>query len=144
MWWLWLERGFLGLMGSVFLVSGVFFFFDPHAMAASLGIAPLDASGETEIRATYGGLVVGSGLMLLAGLVSRPMAVAALTATLFGGGGLVLTRIVIETFFGEPGFSVNQGIVTLFELALVGLAFVLLRRALVDQGRTPARRDAAS
>ena len=137
MWWMWLERGYLGLMGSIFLVSGVFSFFDPHAMGAALGIAPIDSSGETEIRATYGGLVVGSGLMLLCGLVSRPMAVGGLVATLFGGGGLVFTRIVMETFLGDPGFALNQAIVVMFELTLIALAFVLLRRAL--RNSAPAR-----
>ena len=136
---MWLERGYLGLMGSVFLVAGVSFFFDPHAMGAALGIAPLDASGETEIRATYGGLVVGSGLLLLSGLTSRALAVAALAATLFGGGGLVFTRIVMETFVGDAGFSLNQAVVVTFELTLISLAFVLLRRALRNSARGRAR-----
>ena len=116
----------------VFLVSGIFTFFNPEAMGEALGIAPVNVSGETEIRATYGGLVVGAGLLLLCGLRSRVLAIAALAGTLFGGGGLVFTRLVIEIFFGESGFAINQAIVIVFELAMIALAWVLLRRAMRD------------
>ena len=126
-------RVYLAIAGAVFLASGVFTFFDPHAMGGALGIAPVDGSGVTEIRATYGGLVVGTGLLALAGLFSARMAAAALAAILFGGGGLVLTRVVTEVFFGAPGVSVNQGIVIVFELGLIGFAFDQLRRLLGRQ-----------
>ena len=78
-----IERIFLAVIGIIFMASGIFTFFDPHTMGQALGIAPMNASGETEIRATYGGLVVGSGLLVLAGLFSRLMAVAALAGTFF-------------------------------------------------------------
>ncbi len=76
-----------------------------------MGIAPLNASGETEIRATYGGLVVGSGLLVLSGLFNRLMTVAALAGTFFGAGGLVGTRIIIQA---TQGFTLNQIGVTNF------------------------------
>ena len=121
------ERVFLAVIGTVFLVSGIFTFFDPHAMGEALGIAPLNASGETEIRATYGGLVVGTGLLVVAGLLDRQMAVAALAGTFFGAGGLMSTRIVIQA---TEGFTVNQGVVAVFELTMVVVAFLLLRAAM--------------
>ena len=126
------QRIYLGVFGTIFLVSGIFTFFDPEAMGAALGIAPVNVSGETQIRATYGGLVVGSGLLLLCGLRSRVLAVGALAGTLFGGGGLVLTRIVIEIFFGESGLAINQAIVIVFEIIMIALTWILLRRAIRD------------
>ena len=54
---------------------------------------------------------------------------------MFGGGGLVFTRLVIEIFGGEPGFAVNQGIVIVFELTMISLAYLLLRRAIRDYQR---------
>ena len=104
-------------------------------MGEALGIGIVDPSGTTEIRATYGGLVVGSGLLLLSGLFSRVLAVAALAGTVFGAGGLVSTRIALEIFGG--GFSANQLIVIVFEIALVSLAYALLRRAMKDLWRPP-------
>ena len=115
-----IERIFLAVIGIIFIASGIFTFFDPHTMGQALGIAPMNASGETEIRATYGGLV-------LAGLFSRLMAVAALAGTFFGAGGLMSTRIVIQAM---EGFTVNQGIVAVFELSMVVIAFLLLKAAM--------------
>ena len=122
-----LTRVFLVVIGVIFLVSGIFTFFDPHAMGEALGIAPLNASGETEIRATYGGLVVGSGLLVFSGLFNRLMTVAALAGTFFGAGGLMSTRIIIQA---TQGFTLNQGIVAVFELAMVVISFLLLRSAM--------------
>ena len=116
-----IERIFLAVIGIIFMASGIFTFFDPHTMGQALGIAPMNASGETEIRATYGGLLV------LAGLFSRLMAVAALAGTFFGAGGLMSTRIVIQAM---EGFTVNQGIVAVFELSMVVIAFLLLKAAM--------------
>ncbi len=126
------QRIYLGVFGVIFLASGIFTFFDPHAMGHALGIAPVDISGETEIRAMYGGLVVGSGLLLISGLFWRELAIAALAGTVFGGGGLVVTRLIIEIFFGETGIALNQGVVIVFEIAMISLAYILLRRAIRD------------
>lgn len=126
------QRIYLGAFGTIFLVTGTFTFFNPEAMGEALGIAPVNVSGETEIRATYGGLVVGSCLLLLCGLRSRVLAVGGLAGTFFGGGGLVLTRIVLETFFGESEFAINQAIVIVFEIIMIALAWILLQRAIRD------------
>ena len=123
------QRIFFGVFGVIFLASGIFAFFDPYALGDALGIAPVDSSGETEIRATYGGLVVGAGLLLVGGLFSRELAIAALAGTVFGGGGLVFTRLIVEIFSGDPGLAVNQGIIIVFELAMISFAYLLLRRA---------------
>lgn len=122
-----ITRVFLATIGLIFLASGIFTFFDPHAMGEALGIAPLNASGETEIRATYGGLVIGSGVLVLSGLFNRILTVAALAGTFLGAGGLVSTRIVIQAM---DGFTVNQGIVAVFELTMVVIAFLLLKAAM--------------
>ena len=97
-------RIYLAIAGTVFLVSGIFTFFDPHAMGVALGIAPIDGSGVTEIRATYGGLVVGSGLLAIWGVFSERLAAAALACILFCGGGLVFTRIVMELFSASRAY----------------------------------------
>ena len=121
-------RVFLIVIGLIFLASGIFTFFNPHAMGEALGIAPLNSSGETEIRATYGGLVIGSGLLVLSGLFNRLLTVAALAGVFFGGGGLMCTRVVIQAM---EGFTINQTIVAAFELSMVAVALFLLRAAML-------------
>ena len=64
---------------------------------------------------------------MCAGLVHRIMAVAALAVVLFGAGGLMSTRIVIQA---SQGFTLNQVIVAVFELSMVVIAFVLFRASL--------------
>ena len=59
------RRIYLAAVGGIFAASGLFAYFDPLAMAEFLGITAVDPSGETEIRATYGGLVLGIGLLML-------------------------------------------------------------------------------
>lgn len=130
------QRIYLGIVGASFIASGLFAFVNPHAVGAFLGIAPVDAAGLTEIRATYGGLMTGIGLLLACGLRSGRLALAALACTVFGVGGLVLTRLAMEVFSGEPGIAANQGIIIAFELPAVGLAVFFLRRALAE-GRRP-------
>ena len=124
------QRIYLGVTGALFVASALFAFLDPHGLGAWLGIAAAGASGVTEIRATYGGLVLGIGLLLAAGAWSRNLALAGLLSMVFGVGGLALTRLVAEVFFGGPGVDRNQGIVIVFELAAVAVGAFFARRAL--------------
>ena len=124
------EKIYLGVVGGLFLASGLFAFIDPQALGEWLGIGPVDPSGMTEIRATYGGLVAGIGLLLISGLRSRRLAFAGLAVMVFGVGALALTRLLAEVFAGGPGISANQGLATAFELLAAALGGFLLRRAL--------------
>ena len=91
-----IERIFPSIVGTLIVASGKFTFFDPDAMGETLGIAPLNASGDTEIGATYGGLVVGCEILEFAGFLNRIIAVAALAEPFFGAGGLMSKRTVIQ------------------------------------------------
>ena len=124
------QRIYLGVMAALYFASALYAYLDPAALGEWLGIASLEASGHTEIRATYGGLVLGTGLLLAAGVWSRNFALAGLLTTVLGLGCLVLTRLLAEVFSGGPGIDANQGIVIVFELAAVVLAVFFARRAL--------------
>ncbi len=129
------QRIYLGVMAALYLASAVYASLDPEALGEWLGIAPIEASGLTEIRATYGGLVLGNGLLLAAGLWFRNLALAGLLSAAFGLGFLALARLAAEVFLGEPGMNPNQGIIILFELAAAGLAAFFARRALGEDRR---------
>lgn len=121
---------YLAVVGGIFVASAVFAYIDPYTLGEAMGIAPADPSGVTEIRATYGGLVAGIGLLLISGVWSRRLAFAGLACTVFGVGALVLTRLAAEVFAGGPGISANQGLAIAFELIVVALGVFFLRRAL--------------
>ena len=124
------QKIYLAVVGGIFLASALYAYLDPHGLGQVMGIAPLDPSGVTEIRATYGGLVAGIGLLLISGLWSKRLAFAGLACTVFGVGALMLTRLLAEVLAGGPGISANQGLAIVFELLVVAFGGVLLRRAI--------------
>ena len=130
-----MQRIYLAVVGGIFAASGLWACIDPLATAEFLGITAVDLSGETEIRATYGGLVLGIGLLMLCGVRWRRLALAGLACVVFGVGALVATRLVVEVFFGGPGIAWNQGIIIAFELIVVLAALLLFRQALAEQVR---------
>lgn len=129
------QRIYLAVVGGIFAASGLWACIDPLATAEFLGITAVNLSGETEIRATYGGLVLGIGLLMLCGARWRRLALAGLACVVFGVGALVATRLMVEVFFGGAGIAPNQGIIIVFELIVVLPALLLFPRALREQGR---------
>ncbi len=134
------QRIYLGVMAAVYFACALYAYLDPVALGEWLGIAPLAASSHTEIRATYGGLILGTGLVLAAGVWSRNFALAGLLSTIFGVGCLALTRLLAEVFSGGPNIDANQGILILFEFAAVAVAAFFAVRALrEDRNVTESR-----
>lgn len=124
------QKIYLAVVGGIFVASALFAYIDPYTLGQAMGIAPAGPSGVTEIRATYGGLVAGIGLLLISGIWSRRLAFAGLACTVFGVGALMLTRLAAEVFAGGPGISTNQGLAIAFELIVFALGLFFLRRAL--------------
>ena len=124
------QKIYLAVVGGIFVASAVFALVDPHTLGAAMGIAAADPSGVTEIRATYGGLVAGIGLLMISGVWSRRLAFAGLACAVFGVGALALTRLLAEVLSGGPGIALNQGLATAFELIVLALGVFFLRRAL--------------
>ena len=123
-------RVYLAVMAVLYLASALFAYVDPAALGEWLGIAALTAAGDTEIRAIYGGLMLGTGLLLAAGVWSKNFALAGLLNTVLGLGCLALTRLLAEVLSGPPGIDPNQGLLIAFELAAVAAAVFFASRAL--------------
>lgn len=60
-----LPRLFLLVVALVFLIFGVMGWLNPASTVAPLDLSIATAQAKTEIRATYGGLMVGIGLFIL-------------------------------------------------------------------------------
>ena len=123
------QKIYLGLVGGIFVVSGLFAYIDPIGLGEAMGLAPLGPSGLTEIRATHGGIGVGIGLLLISGLWSQRLAYAGLACTVFAVGALALTRLVAEVFGHGTGISTFQGAAIVFELIVFALGVLFFRRA---------------
>ncbi|MBK6288956.1 MAG: DUF4345 family protein [Gammaproteobacteria bacterium] len=70
-------RIFLGLFGAMWLGYGVWCFTDPGYLREAAGIAFISTTGNVDLRATYGGLQMAIGLLLLGGalraVATRPV-----------------------------------------------------------------------
>lgn len=92
---------------SFYLAFGIAFLFWPGPLAQLSGIA-LDApSGFTDIRATYGGLEVGTGMFLIYCASAKYRIRIGLIACLFslcGFGGARLLGIILD---GQPTLAVQ-------------------------------------
>lgn len=126
------QRAYLFIVGMVFVVAGIWALIAPDLVAETLGLAAIDVAGHSELRATYGGLPLGWGLLLLAGLRYPVFATAGLAFTTLGGGGLVLARFATAVSLGAEGFTGSVTSIILFEVVMVAFAYVLLRRTLKE------------
>lgn len=118
-----LTQGFLLLCGLSFLLIGANTFYDPLAAMAPVELNVDTVSALNELRANYGGLQIGMGLFLLAGLYRQVFTGPALLAQTLIVGGLVVGRVVSIALDGHPnafvqGLLVLESAVTLISLAL--------------------------
>lgn len=120
-----MTRAFLGFFALVFLPYGLYCLAQPAALEGIAGVAATTATGQTELRAMYGGLQTGVGALMLAALVRGDWARPALLVLAFVGAGLASARLVGATLDG--GWSAYTGMGLAFELFMAGGALALLR-----------------
>lgn len=123
-----LSRGFLLLCGLAFLLIGAHTFADPLAAMAPVELNVGTVSALNELRANYGGLQIGMGLLLLAGLWRTALTGPALLAQALLVGGLAVGRLVSLALDGQPNDLVLGLLALESVVALVSLT--LLRRHL--------------
>lgn len=120
-----ITQGFLLICGLSFLLIGANTFHDPLAAMAPVELNINTVSALNELRATYGGLQIGMGLYLLAGIACKSMTRPALLAQALIVGGLASGRLISIALDGLPNAFV-QGLVVLESVtALLSLALFL-------------------
>jgi len=77
-----------------FALIGAYFLAAPERAAASIGVTLTDATARTDVRATYGGMVLGVGLFFGWAALAPERLDAGLWSMLLVYGGLALGRIV--------------------------------------------------
>jgi len=117
-------RLFLGGMGLMWLGYGLWCFMNPQFLHDAAGIAYISQTGNVDLRATYGGLQMSIGALLLAGALR-----AALTRQMLviygvlcaGIGSARLVGALMESeWSGYTSFAVG------FELGTVAVVMLLL------------------
>lgn len=116
----------LGLSALVWLPYGVYCFLAPGSLADAAGVAATTPTGAIELRAMYGGLQAGIGLLCALAVARGDLVRPALLALLFLTGGLGLARLgaaaTAASVDGYTGFALG------FEWATAALAAWLLAR----------------
>ncbi len=120
-------RVFLALSALVWLPYGIYCFFAPHSLADAAGVVYSSPTGSTELRAMYGGLQAGIGLLAGLGVFRASLRRPALVALAFLTGGLVTTRLLGAALDG--GVSSYTATAIVFELTSVVLASALAFRS---------------
>ena len=87
-------RIFLALSALVWLPYGIYCFVDPTMLDLAAGLSFASPTGSTEIRAMYGGLQIGIGVLCVAGLWTPAWRSTALRTLLVLVGGLFATRVL--------------------------------------------------
>ena len=125
-------RAYLYFVGAMGLLFGVWYLVAPTGLTDPTGFGPLGPNALTDVRATYGGFQIGSGLFMLwaAGSDARVRTALVLQALTIGAIGAC--RLVGFAIDGPPNGFLISAIVT--EITLTALALVALRRL----PRTPA------
>lgn len=87
-----LANAFLKVQVAIWLPYGIYCAFTPGFLEGAAGLAASSSTGMTEIRAMYGGLQAGIGLLCLAALFRPDWMKSAILMLCFLTGGLALTR----------------------------------------------------
>lgn len=123
-----IEIAVLGLSGLGILITGVTGLTSPQELFTPLGLRIEGASAMNEIRAAYGGMHVGIGILLLVGAARASFRRAALWVGLAFLGGLTIGRLASLVVDGPPRAFVYQLLVPEAASAIV-IAALLFRSA---------------
>lgn len=119
------NKTLLLVLGVGFLPYGLYCFFAPDFLASAAGVAATTPTGNTELRAMYGGLQAGFGVLLLAAVRDTRLQLAALAALAFLVLGLAVSRL-LGAFFdgGLSGYTIGALIFEFGTSAVVVPRFV--------------------
>ena len=118
-------RILLLLFGVGFILLGLRYFADPHALTAESDVDIPGPKAMMEIRTVYGGTFFGLGLSLLVMSLRRELRAAGLWLLILVGGSVATARLIAIALGQAPDamFAMLLGI----ELIGVAVASYLLR-----------------
>lgn len=118
----------LWLNAAVFTLYGVAFALDPEAMSQLVtGAAPSAGPALTDMRATYGGMSIGLGVLFALAARSSAGQRLGLAGVLAVMLGMATTRALGIVFDGDPNGAMFAYLAV--EIVVAGVAIWALRRA---------------
>ncbi len=117
-------RIFLALSTAAWLPYGLYCFLAPETLKIAAGVGVDGPTGTTEIRAMYGGLQIGIGVLCALGAWKPTWRPTAVRTLLLLVGGLLATRAIGVLLDGS--FSTYTLLALIFEGATVAAAVYFL------------------
>ena len=102
-----LTQMFLLLSGIGFMLIGINTFRDPIAAMAGVELGVQSINALNEVRANYGGMQIGIGILLFSAALLQWLSRSALLALSLITGGLVVGRLVSIMLDGMPNTTVQ-------------------------------------
>lgn len=119
-----LQDIFLIATAIIFIPYGVLCFFKPEMLAKSAGVEATSATGQTELRAMYGGLQSAIGVLAVVAFFHPPLTIPFLVALTAVTAGLLFPRIAGLIMDGE--YTGYTGMALGFETVLLAGALFFL------------------
>jgi uncharacterized protein DUF4345 len=119
-------RAYLYFVGVIGLLFGLWYLIAPTGMTDPTGFGPLGPNALTDVRATYGGFQIGSGLFLLWAAADDARVRTALVLQALTIGAIGSCRLIGFAIDGSPNGFLISAIVT--EATFTALALFALRR----------------
>ena len=119
-------RAYLYFVGAMGLLFGFWYLIAPTGLTEPTGFGPLGPNALTDVRATYGGFQIGSGLFLLWSAADPARVRAALVLQALTIGAIGSCRLVGFALDGSPNGFLISAIAT--EVTFTALAVIALRR----------------
>jgi ABC-type uncharacterized transport system permease subunit len=132
------SRIVLAFTGCMFAVYGLMCLVDPTAPATYAGFVLVQASGNTEVGAMYGGLQIGLGALLVAWAWRPHLVVPALVVVLFCVGGLALGRVTGLVRNGTDAYNLGAVGFEITTTIFAAIALQMERRYREDTGGEPS------
>lgn len=125
-------KGFIGFVAAMFAMFGVIYLISPRMLSELAGLQA-NASGLTDIRATYGGFQIGFAIYLTGLGLIRNNHRSALLAIILVVGCVGLGRLFGVLWEQSlSGFNIS-GLV--FEFLILAIAIYLYRKVSASSGR---------
>ena len=119
-------RAYLYFVGAMGLVFGFWYLIAPTALTDPTGFGGLGPNALTDVRATYGGFQIGSGLFLLWSAAAPARVRIALVLQALTIGAIGSCRLVGFAIDGSPNGFLLSAVLT--EITFTALAVIALRR----------------
>ncbi len=125
-----MARLMMWLLAVMNLGFMVWVLFDPYTPAQFVGLNPQDIRAGVELRAMYGGLIGGLGIINLVGALKPERLMSAVWATGWAFVGVGVVRSISCLAIGISGW---QAIFAFCELCAAVVCFGLLNRSKANQ-----------